>query len=38
MNEQAWDDVAATFEEDIFSVPEHDRKKKILQRVLRYAE
>lgn len=33
MDEQAWDDVAATFEEDIFSVPKHDRKQKILQRV-----
>lgn len=37
MDERDWDDVAATFEEDIFSVPEHDRKKKILQRVQRYA-
>ena len=31
MNEQAWDDAAATFDEDIFAVPEHDREK-ILQR------
>ncbi|MGB3526714.1 MAG: class I SAM-dependent methyltransferase [Flavobacteriales bacterium] len=38
MDEQAWDDVAATFEDDIFSVPEHDRKQKILQRVQRYAK
>ncbi|HQV38501.1 MAG: methyltransferase domain-containing protein [Flavobacteriales bacterium] len=37
MDEQAWDDVAATFEEDIFSVPKHDRKQKILQRVQRHA-
>jgi ubiquinone/menaquinone biosynthesis C-methylase UbiE len=37
MDERDWDNVAASFEEDIFSVPEHDRKKKILQRVLRYA-
>ena len=38
MDEQDWDDVAATFEEDIFSVPEHDRKQKIMQRVQRYAK
>ena len=31
MNEQDWDDVAATFEEDIFSVPEHDRLGQIAQ-------
>ncbi len=37
MNERDWDAVAATFEEDIFSVPEHDRKKKILKCVERYA-
>ena len=37
MDEQAWDDVAATFEEDIFSVPKHDRKQKILQCVQRHA-
>lgn len=37
MEEQDWDAVAATFEEDIFSVPEHDRSRKILKRVLRYA-
>ncbi|MEO8734405.1 MAG: class I SAM-dependent methyltransferase, partial [Flavobacteriales bacterium] len=37
MDERDWDNVAATFEDDIFSVPEHDRKKRILQRVQRYA-
>ncbi len=37
MDEQDWDDVAATFDEDIFSVPEHDRKQEILKRVQRYA-
>ncbi len=37
MDEWDWDNVAATFEDDIFSVPEHDRKKKILQRLQRYA-
>lgn len=37
MDEQAWDDVAATFEEEIFSVTKHDRKRKVLQRVQCYA-
>ncbi len=37
MDEQAWDDVAATFDEDIFSVPKHDRGRKILQCVQQYA-
>lgn len=36
MNEQDWDDVAATFEEDIFSVPQHDRQKKIMKCVQRH--
>ena len=31
MDEKDWDAVAATFEEDIFSVPEHDRLGQILQ-------
>lgn len=37
MDEQDWDDVADTFDADIFSVPEHDRRKKILGSVQQYA-
>lgn len=37
MDEQDWDDVAATFDEDIFSVPRHDRRRKLLKRVQRHA-
>lgn len=36
MNEREWDAVAATFEEDIFSVPANDRSGLIAERVLRY--
>lgn len=36
MDEEDWDNVAATFERDIFNVIEHDRKGKILKRILRF--
>lgn len=37
MNEKDWDAVAATFEEDIFSVPAHDRLKQIERLLDRHA-
>lgn len=36
MDEQDWDNVAATFERDIFNVIENDRRGKILKRILRF--
>jgi trans-aconitate methyltransferase len=36
VNEREWDEVAATFEEDIFSVPANDRLGLIAERIRRY--
>lgn len=37
MDEADWDDVAATFEQEILSVPKHDRRKRIAQCVKKHA-